>query len=166
MGTWTPAESLLATVKEFQSFSSTITYFEPGDGATIPDTYYPVTITQVSPQATITTTNGINATISGYVKYVFYDTIVYLDFNNTLKTLTGSETQGTWEQFDINDCYQLVEFTPDDQRYRRLEFIAEAKNGATVIATNSFYVDVSDRSWTPGLNALKNVVQVIRSRGN
>ena len=194
-GIWTPEESLLATVREFESFSSSFEYYEEviTPGAVDPVTglagedivtrvYYPVRLTQVSPQDTVTIVNGtwitqttqLNpnpgttaATLNGYYRYIFYDTIIYRDFNENIKTLTGSATKGTWEQLDMNDCYQMVEFIPDTVRYRRFEFIAEAVNvNNEVVSTKNYYVDVSDRNWTPGLMALRNAVQIIRDRGN
>lgn len=180
-GVWTPTDSLISTVTEFQSFTSTITYYElvtSVDGVTGLETqtqvYYPVYITQVSPQSTVTIVNGsydgenvTAAAISGLYRYIFYDTVIYRDFNGNVKTITGTETQGTWEQIDMNDCYQVIEFIPDSTRYRRFEFNADAKDHEGVIVSSmTYYVDVSDRNWTPGMNVLRNTVQTIRNRGD
>lgn len=168
MGTWTPEDSVLATVREFDNFSTNITYYseEETPAGTVRIDYL-VEITENSPQNTVSVVDGVSASISGYYRYIFYDTIIYLDFADTVKTITGSATKGTWELFDVNDCYQMIEFIPDDTRYRRFEFVANAKgtNGET-IATKTYYVDVNDQSWTPGLNALLNVIQTIKTRGN
>lgn len=184
-GTWVPAEALLNTVGDSQSFSHNIQYYEevvtvggidPLTGLPGPDVvtqvYYPVNVTQVNPRTTVTTSNGDPATISGLYQYVFNDVIIYRDFNDTIKTLSGSDTQGSWEQLDMNDCYQIVEFIPDAVRYRRFEFNAEAiyehpiTHEITIMSTKTYYIDVRDYNWTPGMNALKATVATIRSRGN
>lgn len=189
-GTWTPTDALLHTVKEFQAFSTaSITYFElvtMVDPATQVETqvevYFPVYLTQVTPQDTVTTVNGAYtvaptveapyppvtpASLSGLYRYIFYDTVIYRDFNETIKTLTGTATLGTWQQLDMNDCYQMVEFIPDTVRYRQFQFLAEAKDkDGVVVSTMTYLVDVSDRNWTPGMNALRNAIAIIRARGN
>lgn len=175
---WTPATSLLGTVREFTNFSHSIQYYEetPGepttgvDGTVTPGeavrTYYPVTITQVTPQSTISTAVGDPATLTGYYKYIFYDTIIYRDFNENIKTLQGSGDMGTWEQFNIDDCYQMVEFIPDSTRFRTFHFTAEAKNtNGSVRATSDYTIDVSDQSWDSGAAALHNVITQIRAKG-
>ena len=179
---WTPSTTLLGTVREFQQFSHSIRYYEeevgaagvdPTTGAATPgevtQIYYPVVITQVAPQTTVITTQtpADPASINGFYKYIFYDTIIYRDFNDKIKTLQGTGDKGTWEQLDMNDCYQMVEFIPDSTRFRTFSFTAEAKNAnGTTRATQTFTIDVSDQNWTSGSNALKNVVQAIRARGN
>lgn len=193
-GIWTPATQLLSTVVEYQSFSHVFEYYEefvsagaidqitglPGaDVITL--VYYPIRLTQISPYETVSIVNGsyitqptqqapnqpINpATLSGFYRYVFFDTLIYRDYNETVKTLTGTANHGAWELFDMNDCYQMVEFIPDNNRFRRFEFLAEAFNSQNeVVSTMTYYIDVSDRNWTPGKNSLKGVVQTIRNRG-
>lgn len=180
----------LHTVKEFETFTTnSITYFElvtiidkETQVETKVEVYFPVYLTQVSPQDTVTTVNGAYvepptelepyppvtpASFTGLYRYIFYDTIIYRDFNENIKTLSGSATKGAWEHFDINDCYQFVEFIPDTVRYRRFEFIATAKDEkGEVKSTKSYFVDVKDHNWTPGLVALRNAIQTIRDRGN
>lgn len=178
---WTPETSLLGAVREFQNFSHSIRYYEEIVGAptTNPDgtttagettiVWFPIVVTQTSPQVTVTSTSTASdpATIIGYYKYIFYDTIIYRDFNENIKTLTGSADKGTWEMLDMNDCYQMIEFIPDNARFRTFSFLCEAKNvDGTTRATATYTIDVSDRNWTPGSVALKNAVDIIRSRGN
>ena len=179
---WTPSATLLSTVREFEQFSHSVRYYEESIGAAGVDpvtgeatpgevtfVYYPVVITQVAPQTTVITTQTASdpAAINGFYKYIFYDTIIYRDFNDNIKTLRGSGDMGTWEQLDMADCYQMVEFIPDSTRFRTFSFTAEAKNtDGTTRATQTFTIDVSDRSWTSGSNALKNAVDTIRARGN
>jgi len=156
---WTPVESLLGTVKEFENFSHSISYQEIDE--ILGPTNFPVAITPVSLQETIITLNGDPASISGYFKYIFFDTIIYLDFENNIVVKSGTETQGTWEQIDMNEVYQMIEFIPDTIRFRTFEFIATANGNQ-----KTYTIDVSDQNWTPGLNALQNAVSIIRSRGN
>lgn len=179
---WTPETTLLGTVREFESFSHSIRYYEEEVGAPgvdpttgaptageVTQVYYPVVITQVAPQTTVITTQTASdpATIIGFYKYIFYDTIIYRDFKENIKTLQGSADKGTWEMLDMNDCYQMVEFIPDSTRFRTFSFTCEAKNtNGTTRATATYTINVSDQNWTSGSNALKNVVDAIRARGN
>lgn len=179
---WTPETALLSTVREFENFSHSIRYYEEEIGAAgvdpvtgeatpgeVTQMYYPVVVTQAAPQTTVITSQTPNdpASIVGFYKYVFYDTIIYRDFNDNIKTLQGSADKGTWEMLDMNDCYQMVEFIPDSTRFRSFNFIAEAKNpDGSTRSTQTFTINVSDQNWTSGSNALKNVVDTIRARGN
>ena len=179
---WSPSTTLLGTVREFEQFSYSIRYYEEEIGAAgvdpvtgeatpgeVTQVYYPVVISQVAPQTTVITTQTANdpASINGFYKYIFYDTVIYRDYNENIKTLQGSGDMGTWEQLDMNDCYQMVEFIPDSTRFRTFSFTAEAKNSnGTTRATQTFTINVSDQNWTSGSNALKNVVDAIRARGN
>lgn len=156
---WTPVETLLGTVREFENFSYSISYQEIDD--ILGPTTYPVTIIPSSVQETVVITDGVVATISGYFKYIFFDTVIYLDFDKNIITKSGTETQGTWEQIDMTNVYQMIEFIPDIVRFRTFEFTAIANGNEKVYA-----IDVSDQNWTPGMNALKNAVEIIRARGN
>ena len=177
---WSPSSSLLGTVSEFQNFSYSIRYYEETigaptlnlDGTTTPGLttrdYYPVVITQANPQMTISSTSvaADPATISGYFKYVFNDVITYRDFNENIKILQGTPNIGTWELFNINDCYQFVEFSPDDSRFRQFTFTATAKNlDGTIRATTVYTINVSDQNWSSGSDALKNAIDAIKLRG-
>lgn len=174
---WSPDYSL-GTVTEGQSFSYNIQYYEetiipgaidPTTGVagedTVNRTYYPVTLTQAEPRTTISTSNGDPATVSGNYVNVYNDTIQYRDFNDSVITLVGNSSQGTWDKFDINSCYQFVSFQADTTRDRTFNISAVAKNGTATISTATFSIRVYDRSWTPGLNKLRNVIATLRSRG-
>ena len=156
---WSPVESLLGTVTEFQNFSHSISYQEVDD--ILGPTNYPVTITPSSAQETVIISDGDPASISGYFKYIFFDTVIYLDFDRNIVTKSGTETQGTWEQINMDEVYQMIEFIPDTVRFRTFEFVATANGNQ-----KTYTIDVSDRNWTPGLNALQNAVSIIRARGN
>lgn len=177
---WSPDITLLNTVREFQNFSHAIQYYDeiitPGgvDPATglagediITRIYYPVKITQNNQKPTITTTDGDTATISGFFRYIFWDTIQYRNFNDQLITLTGTETKGAWEQFyeQINDVYQLSYFDPDGSRDRTFSFTATAYNGLIVKSTQTYTIRVYDPSWTSGRNNLVSAVANIRAAG-
>lgn len=168
----------LGTVTEGQSFSYNIQYYEetiipgvvdPATGVagedTVNRTYYPVNLSQVEPRTTVTTSNGDPATVSGSYINVYNDIIQYRDFNDSVITLVGNSSQGTWDKFDINDCYQFVSFKADTTRDRTFNISAIAKNGSVTISTATFSIRVYDRSWTPGLNRLRSVIATLRSRG-
>lgn len=167
-GTWTPIEALLGAVRENESFSYTIQYYEielVGDVET--QVQRVVNLTQLSPKNTVSVQNGLAAAISGFYETSFFDTIVYLDFSNTIKTLDGDISSSAWEKFDINDCYQFVEFIPDNTRYRRFEFQADAvSESGAIIESKTYYVDLSDLNWTPGMLALQEAVSIIKGRGD
>jgi hypothetical protein len=178
--TWVPELSLLGTVTEFQSFSYSIRYYEesegpggidPGTGLATPGeitrTYYPVTIIPASPKPTITTTIGDPATISGLFQYVYNDVITYRDFNENIVVKSGTATLGTWEQINMAEVYQLVEFVPDSSRFRTFSYTAQAKNiDGSVRATTEYTIDVSDQNWSNGATALRNAIATIKARGN
>lgn len=177
---WTPTESLLNTVTEFQTFSNSVRYYEevvgPGgvDATTgeptageITFVYYPVTITQASPKDTITTSIGDPATITGFYRYVYNDIVTYRDFNENIVTKSGTADLGTWEQINMDEVYQLIEFVPDGSRFRTFSYTASAKNtDGSVRATTTYTINVSDQNWSNGAAALRNAVTIIRARGN
>ena len=161
---------LPGTVQEFENFSYGIQYYDEGivdpvTGLTGEKVDYTVTITQLSPQATVTTSSGITATVAGFYRYIFYDTVIYKNFNNEILTIQGTENLGTWEQIIPAEVYQIIEFIPDATRFRTFNFLAEAKSSTgAVVATTNFIIDVSDRNWDPGKAALQNIVAIIKSR--
>lgn len=164
---WTPSTTLLGTVREFENFSYSIQYYEEVPGAVDPisglagpatQTYYPVSIIPAAVKATITTTNGDPATIAGFYKYIFFDTVKYRDYNDTIVTLVGDETQGAWEKLDINSTFEMTDFDPDRARDVSFSFTANAMNGSTVLASQVYKVRVYDPNWDNGKNALKAAV--------
>ena len=174
---WSPDYSL-GTVTEGQSFSYGIQYYDETiiPGAVNPDNgiagedivnriYYPVTLTQIEPRSTVSISDGDPAIISGNYINVYNDVIQYRNFNDNIITLVGDSSQGTWDKFDINSCYQFVSFKADTTRDRTFNISATAKNGNTIISTATFSIRVHDRSWTPGLNRLRNIIATLRLRG-
>lgn len=177
---WSPDTTLLGTVTEFQNFSYSIQYYEetitpggvdpvtglPGEDL-VTRIYYPIMVTQTNQKPTVGVTGGDPAIISGFFRYVFWDTIQYRNFNDQLITLTGTETKGAWEQFyeQINDVYQLSYFDPDGSRDRSFSFTASAYDGLNVISTQTYTIRVYDPSWTSGRNNLVSAVASIRAAG-
>ena len=192
---WTPTTPLLGTVVEFENFSFPLDYTEeavdPVTGLT-EEVHYPVRITTTSPKDTVTLADsqvtwtapplGIGlysyvivsgASISGFFKYVYSDIVEYMNFDKDIIRLEGTETVGTWEQFDVNDCYQMLSFKADTTRYRQFTYKAEAYTKSrisgndviNVVSTLNFNIDVSDRNWTPGMTALRNAVATTKARG-
>ena len=164
---WTPSDTLLGTVKEFENFSYDIQYYTEEAGATDPVTglagpstitYYDVNIVPEAIKATIETTDGDPATIVGYYKFIFFDTIDYRDYNGNIVVLTGDETQGAWEKLDINSAFEMTDFDPDRTRDRTFTFTANAMDGDTVLDSQEYTIRVYDPDWTNGKNALKAAV--------
>jgi hypothetical protein len=177
---WTPEESLLGAVTEFQNFSHSIAYYEESIGAggvdpvtgaptagEVTRVYYPVTIIPESPKPTVNTTIGNPATISGFFQYVYNDVVTYRDFNENIVVKSGTSTLGTWEQINMAEVYQIVEFSPDSFRFKTFNYTAQAKNmNGSVRATAQFTINVSDQNWSNGAAALRNAIAIIRARGN
>jgi hypothetical protein len=185
---WTPVDPILGTVKEFENFSYSISYYKedtivnPATGVAVDTiTHYPVKITAVTPVESVICTNEdpttaatSSATVAGNFNRAFFDVLIYKDFKKNIKTINSNDTQGAWEQFDINDCYQFIEFKPDESRYRQFHYIAEAYSKTivggqeviTVVATQDYVIELDDRNWDSGKVALQNVIDTISSRSN
>lgn len=164
---WIPSAPLLGTVTEYQNFSYSVRYYVPGaagDASAVPpvaagpDVYYPVTITATSSKPTVALTTGDPATIAGFFKFVFNDTIQYKSKSGNIVTLVGDENQGSWDKLNSNDVYHMTSFQPDTTRDMTLTYTAQAKDGNTVIATQSFTIRISDPNWTNGQNALRDAL--------
>ena len=176
---WTPTITLLGTVKELETFSYSIQYYEEivsapeGGGAggegdagggepTVTIVYYPVYIVPEINKATITATPEEEpedpATVAGYYKYIFYDRVEYRGYSNNIVTLTGDENSGAWEKLDLDNAFEMTDFDPDRTRDITFSFTANAVDGDAVIASQEFTVRVYDPNWTNGKNALKAAV--------
>lgn len=164
---WEPPISLLGTVTEYENFSYSIQYFAEGaagDPEAIPpveageDTYYPVTITASSSKPTVILTDGDPASIAGFYKFVFNDTIEYKSKSGNIVTLVGDENTGAWDKLNYNDVYHMTAFRPDTSRDMSLTYTAVAKDGDTIIATKEYTVRIFDPNWTNGQNALRDAL--------
>lgn len=168
---WTPTETLLGTVRELETFSYSIQYYEEIAGEPDPITgvagestitYYPVYVVPEINKATITVTPEDSpedpATVAGYYKYIFYDVVKYRGYSNNIVTLTGDEDQGAWEKLDLDVAFEMTDFDPDRTRDITFSFTANAVDGSDVIASQEFTVRVYDPNWTNGKNALKAAV--------
>lgn len=168
---WTPTETLLGTVKELETFSYSIEYYEESEGAPDPVTgeagaptitYYPVYVVPQISKTTITVTPEEEpedpATVAGYYKYIFYDTVKYRGYSNNIVTLIGDETQGAWEKLNLDTAFEMTDFDPDRTRDITFSFTANAVDEGTVIASQQFTVRVYDPNWTNGKNSLKAAV--------
>lgn len=162
---WSPETTLLGTVKEFESFNYSIQYYTEETGAVDPITgevgastytYYPVTITPTIAKTSVSTSTGDPATITGLFQYCFNDTVVYRGFNNDMNTLVGDETTGAWEKMNDSEVFHITSFTADRTRDTSFSYYAEAKNGSTVVASQTFTIRVYDPNWTNGQNTLRN----------
>jgi hypothetical protein len=159
---WTPTDTLLGTVTEYQNFNFPIQYYTETAGTPDPitglpgptsSTYYPVTIVAGSAKDTVVITNGLSANISGFFKYVFNDTIQYKNKSKTMVTLVGDADKGTWDKLNTNDVYHMTSFKADPSRDLTLSYVATA-NGES----KTYTIRINDPNWTNGQNALKNAI--------
>ena len=168
---WTPEESNLGTHPELQNFAHSIQYYdeiETGGGAegevgTVERIYYPVNIT---PQyqgsyPTLVITNGLQASISGFFRGVFNDSLTILNKQGILRTVsTLQPPEGSvWDKIDRPNLLQVVSFKADTSRSRTLTYLAEAVDiNNNIVASNIYTILAQDLNWTPGQQNLKELV--------
>jgi hypothetical protein len=170
---WVPETSELGPYGELQNFSNSIQYYTETEGAVDPATgqsgastivYYSVRIIPLeSKPDTITITSGNPAIISGYFKRVFNDQIQYRNFTNEIKTITTDENNGAWDKLNLvkSDVKEISSFQPDSNRNIIKSYRAEAYSPQTpniIISSTTYTINITDRNWTPGQLALKELV--------
>jgi hypothetical protein len=145
---WNPISTDLGSVNEIVSFSHTITY-EEEDPLTMTMVSYPVTITanQVNPN-TISVTG---ASISGYYFDSFDNTITYRTPEGTFPVVTK------FNQIDLSRLYEMISYKASSASSKTFTYTATAKNGDTVVATQTYSKTVTN-DWTSGKNSLQEYV--------
>jgi len=145
---WLPASTDLGSVNEIVSFSHTITY-EEEDPLTMTMVSYPVTITanQVNPN-TISVTG---ASISGYYFESFDNTITYRTPEGSFPVVTK------FNQIDVDRLYEMISYKASTASSKTFTYTATAKNGDTVVATQTYSKTVTN-DWTSGKNSLQEYV--------
>jgi hypothetical protein len=173
---WLPEESNLGIHPELQNFGHSIQYYEEiqtggggeSGGGAVEIVYYNVNIT---PQyqgsyPTILITNGLGASISGFFRGVFNDSLTILNKQGDLKTVsTLQPPQGSvWDKIDRPNLLQVISFKADTTRSRTLSYLAEAvdQNG-NVLTSKTYTILAQDLNWSPGQQNLKDLVSYASS---
>ena len=160
---WAPSTTELGPHAEFENFSHTITY-EVVDEILGTISYS----VRIIPQQTLpATVNITGATLSGYFKHVFNDTLKYRTFNQQTKTVVTDSDNGAWDKLNTNDVFEFTSFKADTSRSRIYNYVAEAYDPlipGTVVASQNYTLNVQDLNWAPGLLALKEIVTLTQSR--
>lgn len=161
-------EEVISVVEyaEFENFSHTITYVEPVDEGAPPTITYFVRILpqQGTPDSVTIVSDVENASISGFFRHTFNDTIQYLAKNNLVKTVDTltPPAGGAWLKVDLDDVLEMVSFKADITRERELIYIAQAYDSEDLdkvtLFTNQYTIFVRDLNWTPGQLSLKEAV--------
>jgi hypothetical protein len=155
-----PGSTTLGEYPELQTFSHSISYYE---GEELERAYFTVRVTPQQPNGpTVSFTTGNPGVISGYYKGVFNDELTVLNDDltySTVTTLTGPEGS-VWSKVNSNNLFQVIAFKPDTTRERTLTYLAEALNqNNTVRASQVYTIYARDRNWSPGQQALLELLQ-------
>lgn len=179
---WNPTETLLGTHGELVTFSHDVQYYEestaagttdPSTGVTTPgattQTYYNVRlIPQESNPNTILFSAGNPATISGFYKGIFNDTLTTRSPDGKFTSITTlGVNAGVFDAVDRTNLHEVISFKADTTRSRTFNYVAEAYNPSTptvVVATENYTVKAEDRNWTPGMMNLKELVSYASSK--
>lgn len=169
---WEPANTLLGTYAEMASLSHTVQYYTEteGDPNAVPPTsgsrtYYSV---RLIPQETNPSTISISgATISGYYRGIFNDGLTTRDRKGNITTITtlGSNAS-VWDAVNRSNVHEVIGFDPDMTRSRTFTYLAQAYDPLSpnvVISSQNYTVLCQDRNWTPGMLALKELVNYARN---
>jgi hypothetical protein len=161
---WSPNATELGPHTELETFSHTITY-EETDPILLTTVSYSVRIIPVESLPSTVTISG--ATIAGYFKRVFNDTIKYKTFNKEIKTAVTDPDNGAWDKVNNAEVYETLSFKADTSRSIIKHYNAEAYDPLfpnTVIASKSYTINIRDLNWTTGQNLLKDLVNLTKSR--
>jgi hypothetical protein len=144
---WSPSTDL-GSVNENVNISHSITYSEV-DELTLEEVSYPVTITanETNP-STISITGN---TISGVYSDSFDNTITYRTAEGTFPVVTK------FNQIQLGDLYEMISYKASVSRSKIFTYTATARNGSTVVATETYSKTVTN-DWTSGKNSLQEYV--------
>jgi hypothetical protein len=157
---WTPAETLLGTHAELETFSHSIQYIVSGEEGG-PAIVYSVRITpqQTNPD-TVTFTTGTPGVISGFYKGIFNDSLTTRSPDGILTTITtlGEPEGSVFTKVDRDNVFQVISFKADTTRSRELTYLAEALDNGAVISSKTYTILAQDTNWTPGQLSLKELI--------
>ena len=165
---WNPETTELGPYTELQSFSHTITYDEI-DPILFTTISYSVRIIPTQSLPSTVTISG--ATIAGYFKRVFNDTIQYKTFGKEIKTAVTDTDNGAWDKVTNSEVYETLSFKADTSRSIIRNYTAEAYDNnpvsptyLDVVASKSYTINIRDLNWSTGQNLLKQLVTLTQSR--
>lgn len=165
---WNPETTELGPYTELQSFSHTITYDEI-DPILFTTISYSVRIIPTQSLPSTVTISG--ATIAGYFKRVFNDTIQYKTFGKEIKTAVTDPDNGAWDKVTNSEVYETLSFKADTSRSIIRNYTAEAYDNnpvsptyLDVVASKSYTINIRDLNWSTGQNLLKQLVTLTQSR--
>lgn len=181
---WVPEETLLGTHAELAEFTHEIEYYEPGteaDPLADPpveggeDVYYNVRITaqEANPNTIIFIEGVVDssvASIGGYFKQAFNDSLTTKSTNNVISTITTLEDPvgGVFSKIDRDTLKQVISFKADITRSRLFTYTATAyevvDDEEVVVATNEYTILLQDKNWTTGMMNLKELVSYASSK--
>jgi hypothetical protein len=141
---WTPSETDLGSVNENVNVSHTFTYFDDLDM-----TEYPVTITAVETNPATIVISGNS--ITGYYTDSFDNTITYRTQDGQFPVVTK------FNQIDLDKLYQMISYKASTVLSKTFTYTATAKDGDTVVATETYTKTVTN-DWTEGKNNLQTFV--------
>jgi hypothetical protein len=138
---WTPSETDLGSVNENVNISHSFTYVDDLDM-----TEYSVTVTavEVNPSTIVISGNSI----SGYYTDSFDNTITYRTQDGQFPVVTK------FNQIDLDKLYQMISYKASTVLSKTFTYTATAKDGDTVIASQTYTKTVTN-DWTEGKNNLQ-----------
>jgi hypothetical protein len=141
---WTPSETDLGSVDENVNISHSFTYVDDLDM-----TEYPVTITAVETNPATIVISGNS--ITGYYTDSFDNTITYRTQDGQFPVVTK------FNQIDLDKLYQMISYKASTVISKTFTYTATAKDGDTVVATETYTKTVTN-NWTEGKNNLQTFV--------
>jgi hypothetical protein len=141
---WTPSETDLGSVNENVNISHSFTYVDDLDM-----TEYLVTVTAVETNPATIVISGNS--ITGYYTDSFDNTITYRTQDGQFPVVTK------FNQIDLDKLYQMISYKASTVLSKTFTYTATAKDGDTVVATETYTKTVTN-DWTEGKNNLQTFV--------
>lgn len=141
---WTPSETDLGSVNENVNISHSFTYIDDDDM-----TEYPVTITANETNPSTISISGNS--ITGYYVDSFDNVITYRTEDGQFPVVSK------FSEIDLNILYQMISYKASTVLSKTFTYTATAKDGDTVVATQTYTKTVTN-DWTEGKNNLQTFV--------
>jgi hypothetical protein len=141
---WTPSETDLGSVNENVNISHSFSYIDNNDM-----TEYPVTVTAVETNPSTIIVSGDS--ITGYYTDSFENIITYRTENGQFPVVSK------FSEIDLTVLDQMISYKASTVLSRVFTYTATAKDGETVVATQTYTKTVTN-DWTEGKNNLQTFV--------
>lgn len=141
---WTPSDTDLGSVNENVNISHSFTYVDDDDM-----TEYPVTVTASETNPSTISISGNS--ITGYYVDSFDNVITYRTQDGQFPVVSK------FNQIDLNKLYQMISYKASTVISKTFTYTATAKDGDTVVATQTYTKTVTN-DWTEGKNNLQTFV--------